>query len=92
MLIGIILEFYSTHLMNKEKFIKLLTVFSLSQKGLTIEEIIAITNVSDEEWKLFLGVFKVFVLNFKGLWIVNSDLLKRIVFEKFKLEPSLVSE
>lgn len=91
-LIEFIVDFYSDHLFHKEKFLKLLRVFSLTQKGLTLEEIMFLTDVNEEEWKLFLSCFKVFVLGFKGLWIFNNDSMKRVVLDKFKLEPAKVTE
>lgn len=87
-----ILELYSNHLMTKDKFVKLLTLFTLTQKGLTIEEVINVTNVSDEEWKLFISCFKVYILNFKGLWIMNNDSMKKVVIEKFNVESSFITE
>lgn len=45
-----------------------------------------ITNVTESEWKLFIACFKVFILRFKGLWIMNNDSMKRAVSEKYKVD------
>lgn len=85
-LLEFILDFYSNNLMNKEKFIKLLRISTLTQKGLTIEELVGITGITDDEWKLFVACFKVFILSFKGMWIMNNDSMKKIILEKFKMD------
>ncbi|EAS04845.2 Sm protein (macronuclear) [Tetrahymena thermophila SB210] len=87
-LIEFILDFYSNSLMNKDKFIKLLRVFTLTQKGLTIEEIMGVTLITEDEWKLFLACFKVFILSYKGMWIMNNDALKKVINEKFKQDQT----
>lgn len=69
--------------MDEEKFIKLIRVFTLTQKGLTIEEIMKITGVTEIEWTLFAVVFKVFVLKYKNYWIMNNDTMKRVILKKY---------
>ena len=58
----------------------------MTQKGLTIEELVGMTGVLDEEWRVFIACFKAFVLNFKGLWIMNNEIMKRVVLEKYKVD------
>lgn len=77
-LIEFVLEFYSEHLMDRKKFIVLIRAFALTQKGLSFEEITLITQVTVNEWKIFIGCFKMFVLSYKGLWIMNNETLKRV--------------
>jgi hypothetical protein len=36
---------------------KLLTIFKITQKGLTHDEIMMLTNITETEWKLFLAFF-----------------------------------
>ena len=48
--------------MEKSKFLKLLSVFKLTQKGLLHEEIMMITSITDNEWKLFLAFFSPFFM------------------------------
>ena len=65
--------------MDKHKFIKLLSIFKITQKGLTHEEIMMIANITDTEWKLFLAFFSHFFICYQGLWILNNESLKLII-------------
>lgn len=69
-------------IMDSNKFKKLLMTFNLSQKGLTYEELTAVTNISAEEGKLFIGLFKNFLIKYQGLWILNNDMLKKTIQAK----------
>jgi hypothetical protein len=65
--------------MDKDKFIKLLYTFKIAQKGLTYEEIKNVTQVTDEEWKLFLVFFNSFLIHYQNLWILNNECLKKTI-------------
>lgn len=69
--------------MEESKFRKLLITFNLSQKGLTYDELLAITKISYEEGRLFLTLFKNFLIQYKGLWILNNDMLKKVITQKY---------
>ena len=45
-----------------------------------------ITGVTEDEWKLFVACFKIFVLSYRGMWIMNNDSMKKIINEKFKVD------
>ena len=36
-----------------------------------------------EEWRTFLAFFKVFMMNYHGLWIINNDMFKRAIVNRY---------
>lgn len=76
--------------MIKDKFIKLMRIFTLTQKGLTIEEVMEMTGITEAEWKLFMACFKVFVINYNGYLIMNNNTMKRVFLKKYEISVSEV--
>lgn len=57
--------------------------FTITQKGLTVSEIMEICKITMDEWKLFLAYFKVFLMHHRQYWIINNDLFKGVLLKKF---------
>ena len=38
-----------------------------------------ITKINNQEWKLFLVFFNHFFINYKNLWILNNECLKKTI-------------
>ncbi len=51
-----------------------------------------IADIKDEEWKVYLAVFKVFLMHYKELWIVNNDSFKKAIFLKYHSDPATILE
>jgi hypothetical protein len=56
-----------------------------TQKGLTRGEILSITKMNPEELKLFIVIFRPFLMNFKDLWMIKNDSFKKSIFKKYDL-------
>ena len=52
-----ILTMYSESVPFKKKLSEILMYFALSQKGITIREIIQLTRFTEQEWLLFSAIF-----------------------------------
>ncbi|EGR26947.1 TPR repeat protein [Ichthyophthirius multifiliis] len=89
-LINFTLDFFSNVIMQQETFRKLLRVFVLTQKGLTLDELKKITAISVPEWRIFLAFFKVFILKYKYYWQMNNFSLKKIIQNKYKIDTNEV--
>ena len=55
-----------------------------TQKGLNRFEIISITKIDPEELKLFITVFRSFLMNFKELWMIKNDSFKKSIHKKYE--------
>lgn len=69
---------------SEEKFKELIGILISTQKGLTRSEIVSITDISQEELKLFITLFKSFLMNFKDLWMIKNDCFKKALHNKYQ--------
>jgi hypothetical protein len=87
-----ILEFWSKILFpNEEKFKELIGLLISTQKGLTRSEIISITKIDHEDLKLFITVFRAFLMNFKDLWMIKNDSFKRSINKKYQFSSGVIN-
>lgn len=63
-----------------------------TQKGLTISEIVSIIGITQEELKLFITLFRSFLMNFKELWMIKNDCFKKAINNKYEFQYALLSE
>lgn len=84
------LEFFKNRIIPEESFKKLFGVLTLTQKGLSIDEIQRIITISDAKWHMVLVFFKSFFMLYKGLWKNNNDFLKRKVEFRYLNDPLYV--
>ena len=68
---------------NEDKFKQLIGILISTQKGLTKSEIISITDISQEELRLFMTLFQPFLMNFKDLWMIKNDCFKKAINNKY---------
>jgi len=77
-----IIDFFSKYLIDRQIFDKLMKVLILTQKGLTFYEIQQLTSITDEQWAIFVAVFKIFLLKHKEFYLINNNFLKKRLFAK----------
>ena len=89
-----LVNFWSTVLFenNEEKFKELIGLLISTQKGLTRGEIISITKIDHEELKLFITIFRAFLMNFKDLWMIKNDSFKRSINKKYEFNMTEINE
>lgn len=78
-LFNYVLAFYSKTLMDPEKLKKILGVFTITQKGLSLDEMLNVCKITVDEWRIFLAIFKTFIMHYKGYWIINNDMFKKVI-------------
>lgn len=76
---------------NEEKFKELIGLLISTQKGLTRGEIISITKIDPEELKLFITIFRAFLMNFKDLWMIKNDSFKRSINKKYEFDMTYLN-
>ena len=76
---------------NEEKFKELISLLISTQKGLTRGEIISITKIDPEELKLFITIFRAFLMNFKDLWMIKNDSFKRSINKKYEFDMTYLN-
>lgn len=77
--------------MDPCKLRKLLITFNVSQKGLTYDELLEVSQLGLEEDKMFFALFKNFLIKYKGLWILNNDNLKKAIQSKYMQDPQEIN-
>ncbi len=45
-----------------------------------------------EELKLFIVIFRPFLMNFKDLWMIKNDNFKKSIFKKYDFIPTQINE
>ena len=84
---GFVLEFWSKELFsNEEQFKDLINLLISTQKGLTRQELLSVTKMDGEEFKMFVTIFRPFLMNFNGLWMIKNDTFKTSILEKYDLD------
>ncbi|CAD8176209.1 unnamed protein product [Paramecium pentaurelia] len=90
-LVNFILDHYQAKMFkDQEKFIKMLLCFTITQKGLIIQEALTICQLNENDWKIFLVFFKVYLMHYKEYWIINNDIFKSIIQKRYIKENSSV--
>ena len=81
---GFVLEFWSkTIFSNEEQFKELINLLISTQKGLTKSELLSVTRMDSEELKVFTTIFKPFLMNFNGLWMIKNDTFKESILHLY---------
>lgn len=92
-LFDFILDFWSgTLFQNETKFKELIGLLISTQKGLTLSEIASVSKIESEELKLFITIFRSFLMNFKDLWMIKNDSFKRSINKKYSFVPTTINE
>ena len=55
-------------------------------------ELLSITKMDAEELKLFITIFRPFLMNFNGLWMIKNDTFKTSILEKYELDQVKTNE
>lgn len=69
-----------------------LSILTLTFKGLLREELIAISGMNLEEWNLLLVFFKSFFFTFRGLWKITNESFKKLIQKKYLSDKAIVRE
>jgi hypothetical protein len=51
-----------------------------------------VCKLTKEEWKTFLTFFKVFLMHYRGLWIINNDLFKKSLIRKYHTDQLTIRQ
>lgn len=76
---------------HEDQFKEVINLLVSTQKGLTKGEILAITKIDGEELKIFISIFKPFIMNFNSLWMIKNDSFKQSIFQKYEFVPAQIS-
>jgi hypothetical protein len=77
------LDFYSTAIVDKTKYEKVLSALTITEKGLLLQEIFDLTKVTPREWAMFVGVFKNYMMKYRGLWKITNEFFKKAIRQKY---------
>ena len=78
--------------MSEIKFKTIISILTLTQKGLSVNEIFLISKINLNEWNNLLAVFKTFLMKYKGLWKINNEVFKAIVTKKYLQDSKIVKK
>jgi len=78
-----LLDYFSQNIADPEKFKGILVALNITEKGLSEEELLALTNISQKEWRMIVAVFKTFMMNYKDLWKINNETFKKVIRIKY---------
>jgi hypothetical protein len=81
-----ILQYFSSRIVKAEIFKEIMLVLSVTQKGLTVEELIRLSMASQDDLRVIFLVFRVFFMNYEGFWKNNSDIFRKAVFDFYKVD------
>lgn len=65
--------------MSPEKFQMLMSLFTLTQKGLTAAEMFAVADITTQEWNKAIAVFKTFLMKYSDLWKISNEVFKKAI-------------
>ena len=77
------LNYLENCLLDKASFTSISMLFSVITKGVTIDEILRICGITIKDWKLYLSVFKSFIMNYDTIWIANNEFFKNALIRKY---------
>mgnify|MGYP007016669404 FL=1 len=86
-LITFILDHFSKTIISPEKFTMVMSLFVLTQKGLSESEIIAITKITHNQWNFIIAIFKTFLMKYTSFWKINNEVFKKGVTASFLTNP-----
>jgi hypothetical protein len=78
--------------MDQEKFKKVLHLFCVCQKGLSMQEIFNMAKINQREWNLFLAIFKEFLIFYRNLFHITNSSFKKAILEKFPMTPKMTKQ
>jgi hypothetical protein len=56
---------------------------TITEKGLTLAEILQLTHLSPTEWNHLIAVFKTYMMKYKGLWKINNEPFKKAITTRY---------
>ena len=78
-----ILDFYSDKFTKPEIFRSVMSLLTLTQKGLTTSEIFLATKITQEDWNKLIAVFKTFLMKYKNFWKINNEAFKKTITARY---------
>jgi hypothetical protein len=70
----------------------LINLLISTQKGLTKGELLSVTKMELEEFKLFVTIFRPFMMNFNDLWMIKNDTFKDAILALYDFAPTQINE
>ena len=78
--------------MAETKFKTVISILTLTQKGLSVNEIFLISKINSSDWNNLLAIFKTFLMKYKGLWKINNEVFKSIVTKMYLQDSKIVKK
>ena len=78
-----ILESFSKSIMEFGRYKDILIALTVSEKGLSTREVLALTRISQKEWNHFVAIFDNFMMKYKDLWKISEETFRKVVIQKF---------
>ncbi len=78
-----LLDYFSEHITDPEKFKGVMVSLNLTEKGLTETEVLLLTGVSQKEWIFIVAVFRTFMMKFQDFWKINNETFKKAIRTKY---------
>ena len=80
---SILLNYFEQKICDATQFKEVMLFMTLTFKGLTLEELMHLTKITIQQWKLLLVFFKPYFFTFKGLWSVSDESFKSSVLNRY---------
>ena len=78
-----VVDFYGKHLVDEQKFKRTLVCLTITDKGLTLTEILQFTSLTMSEWNSILAIFRTYLMKYKGLYKINNESFKKTINTKY---------
>ncbi len=69
--------------MDPKKFKSVLLALTISEKGLTANEIFALTRATQKEWKHLVAIFEPFLMKYKHLWRISEESFRQAITSRY---------
>ena len=74
-------DFLGGRLLERKSLAEVLSVICLSNKGISMEEIIRVVGVAQADIMRMMTVFNEYIVVYRGFYVCNNDVFRRIVLE-----------
>jgi len=69
--------------MEPKKFKDILVALTLSEKGLSTQEILSLTRVTQKEWKHLVAILEPFLMKYKDLWKISEESFRKAISQQY---------
>ena len=84
-----IVEYFSNNTIDHVKYKKALSILTLTQKGLTLSEIMDITKMTVDEWNILVACLKTYLMKYRTFWKINNENFKKAIYRQILVKPAI---